>query len=121
MDGAEVTLVEGEHIEALVSLGKHDDRCVGQSEVQVGVATHDGRRRSDICRAELGQLVRASCDLIEESQLRSLGSPGCEQVIQLGQHKRRENPRVRYKERLCGGPMIRLPIIERRENTAGVE
>ena len=65
-EGAEVSLVEREDVEAPIAVSEHDDRGVCEAEVQISIPTNDGRRGGDVSGAKFGQLIGPVGDLVEE-------------------------------------------------------
>lgn len=90
-DGAEVALVGGEDVEALVSLGQHDARGVGQVEGrQVSVAGAKGARSGKILVSESFHFV-GSFDLFQGRELCLATESPEDEVVQLSQNDRRDD------------------------------
>ncbi len=68
--GAEVAPIEREDIAHLVAPREHDDRCVGDSDMEGGVAFDHARCNGNILRPERLQAIRAPHDLVEKRPLR---------------------------------------------------
>jgi len=121
-EGAEVALVEGEEVEGVVAVGEYYVGGVGEPEVEVGVALQHGAGRADVGGREWFEAVRAEFDLGEQRELLGASYPGGEQVVELGEHKRRDEEwRVGALQGLAGWTVMALGGVDGGEQAACVE
>ena len=121
-DGTEVAFVECQQIVGAISLGEHDQGCVGETDVQVSVPLYEAPRRVHIVSAERGQHVRAAGHLIQQPQLSVDADPGREQVVQLSQNEWRQQSRRFRITQADGCNMVQaLAPVDGREHSRGVE
>jgi hypothetical protein len=64
-----MALVYGEDISCAVPPRKHDKRCIGQANSQLGIPKKNILRRRHIGRAEGLEVIRASGDFVKERDL----------------------------------------------------
>ncbi len=121
-DGAEVALVQGEEVEGVVSTGEYYVGGVGEPDVEAGVALEHGAGRGDVGGRERLEPVRAAFDLGEQRQLLPPAYPGGEQVVELGEHERRDEERpLRALQGLASRAVLALGGIDGVEQATGVE
>ena len=117
-----MALVEREDILSLVAVGEHDDRRVCEADPKITVTLDDDEGRAEINRGELFESEGATLNLAQQTCARAMSHSCREQIVELCQHKRREQQR-----RLgCGETRLRLGMgalggVERSEKPARVE
>jgi hypothetical protein len=65
----EVALVQGQNVPEAMALGQNDDRCVGETYFEGGVAEDDGSCSGHVCGRERLELVRVQLHLLEQKEL----------------------------------------------------
>ncbi len=84
----EVTMVEGQHPSSPVSVGKDNDRRIGKTDLEVGVACDELARDGDVVAIERCQLERSPRHLVEQGEFPIHPSTRQGEVVDLGQHER---------------------------------
>ena len=97
-EGSEVALVKRQDVAHPVSVGQHDEGGIGQADLEVGVSPDDPLRCGNRLRVERFEPIHAPPDLGEKDTFGRDAHPRCQQVVELGEHERRQDPRGR-----CGG------------------
>lgn len=85
--------VGAEEITCAMPICEDHDRCIGQTDREVGVLLHDPSALRDIGCGEGFQLIHAALDFVDEGDLRCLTDAPADQVIEFRQNKRRDESR----------------------------
>lgn len=119
---SKMALIERQDIVDAVPVCQHDDRRIGQADVEVGVAVHDPRRSPDITWTHDFQPECACADLSQQGVGSRYRSAAPNQVVELGQDEWREQQRAwGIAQRRCRGGMVPFPGIERGQQTARID
>lgn len=109
----EVSLVERQHVPSVVAGGEHDDRGVGEADVEISVPGDNLTGGRHICLTERLEPVDATRDLVEEIQLGGGGDLSRQEVIEFGQDERGEHSRGDcFGKSLGAGGMVTLAAID---------
>ena len=82
-----MALIRAQQIQRSVTVREHDDRGVGQSDVEIGIAFHGSPCKADVLGREQFELIRAARDFVDERHLRLVTDPVADEIIQLREHK----------------------------------
>lgn len=89
-------------------------RTLCQPDAEVGIALHDSSGKGHVIGREWFELICTAGDFADERHLRLVADPAANQIVQLGQHERREETgRTGRHERRDGTAVQRLVRIER--------
>ena len=120
--GTEVTLVQGEDVPRPMPLGEHDERRIGEADLQLGVPREHILRGRDIARIERLELVSTPGDFIEEGGLGDASYMARYQVVEFGEHERREQQRRRgFGQSRYTLRVVTLAGVDRRKEPARIE
>ena len=115
-------MIEGEDVAAVVTLGKNDDGCIRESDLEIAVFQDDFPRLCDVPVVEPRQLVGPARDLLEKEKLRIRTAELLDQVVDFRQNEwRDEERRLPVPKYVRAGVMMILIFEQRGENTARVE
>jgi hypothetical protein len=117
-----MTAVQSQDIENLMSLRDNHDRCVCKPNPEILVAGDNLRCQCDILGCEWLEAVDTSGHFSQERLLRLDTDTRSEQVIELGQHKRRQQKRPsHFPERRHRVRVLMLAQVDRSQQAACVE
>jgi hypothetical protein len=88
-----VPLIEGEHVRDIVAISEYHDRGVGHAERKIRVLVHNGKGRGHVIAIEWLELVGTSGYLLEQGYLGFWPNSGGQEIVELGQHERRQQER----------------------------
>jgi predicted nucleic-acid-binding protein len=121
-EGPKVALVERQHVARVVALGEHDDRGVGEADVQIAVALDDLACSGNVEFVEDRQLVDAALDLLEQRDLGWDAGVFRDQGIELGEDEWRQDSRRGCLAQRAGALLVPVLVGEERgEQAARVE
>lgn len=117
-----MALVQREHVPRPVAVGENDDRCVGEADAEIAVVVDHPHCGRYVISSERDEIVGATRHLSQKRELRIDSGLAPEQVIELGEHERREEQRRHGAfESASRGFVGALVAHERGEQAARVE
>ncbi|GAC1335500.1 MAG: hypothetical protein NVSMB17_18460 [Candidatus Dormibacteria bacterium] len=83
----EVSLVQRQHIEDVVSIREDNNRSISKPNIRVAILRDDAACGCDVVGRELFQTVSTTGYLIEKAEFRVDSYPGCKQIVEFGHHE----------------------------------
>lgn len=120
-DDSEMPLVKGEQIPAVMALSQNDQRGVRQANLQVGVPLDDPGGSRHVDGIKWFELISASLDVVEELEGLASASVRRDEVVQLGENKRREESRLGLAEDFSSSSVLGLPRVNGGQDAARVQ
>ena len=121
-DGAEVALVEREQSSRSEAMGKHDDRQVRKTEVEISVPPVEPEGHAVFSRGESFDAEPALGDIVKESPRRFTAAATTQEVVDLGGHRRRHDQVARLSLQEVGDrSMMRVPRVAQSDQRSRVD